>query len=397
MRFIMNLNKYILLRGKMNQENKNLPEFFGCLYFIWGLFILFQQTVNYKFVGENTIIEIINIISMIALIIYELLILEKANFKVNIISLCYIVLFLAMGALASYHQYGLTFFVAFLFIIVSGNVELNEILKSFLCFSGCILIMTVVLNKFNVIPNFYMFGDSRIRSSLGFGYYTFAAQIAFYFTNVYLVYRDKDITYSEIFLLIILNTYIFYCTNTRSPYLLVSIFLIYCLLKKIFHFSGLVFTVIGKYIISFIFPLSFFLIYWMTFRTPATIFTKLDKALSGRLNLNVAAFQNWGIHFLGQKVKFTTVSAFGNRVVNYNYIDSSYFQNLIVNGWAFTAIIIIGFMFLCIRTVKEKKDILAVALMIVAIHAMFDPQLIWPWFSPFSLFIGKLFPLKKLD
>ncbi|MBM6959198.1 polysaccharide polymerase, partial [Lactobacillus gallinarum] len=132
-------------------------------------------------------------------------------------------------------------------------------------------------------------------------------------------------------------------------------------------------------------------------RTPATIFTKLDKALSGRLNLNVAAFQNWGIHFLGQKVKFTTVSAFGNRAVNYNYIDSSYFQNLIVNGWAFTAIIIIGFMFLCIRTVKEKKDILAVALMIVAIHAMFDPQLIWPWFSPFSLFIGKLFPLKKLD
>lgn len=381
---------------KVIQNNEHISKFWGYLYFIWGLLVLFQQTVNYSFPRENTIIKIVNVIILIALIVYEIIQLEVVRFKISISSLCCIILFLMLGVLASYHQYGLTFLVAFLFMIVGSNVDFNVILKPFLGFSSLILIGTIILNKLGKIPDYYIVGSSqRIRSALGFSYYSFAAQITFYFISAYLVYRNKRITYIEITLLAILNIYVYYYTNTRNPFILTSFFLIYCLCKKIFHFDGIIYTSLGKYIVSFIFPLCFIILCWITFKLPPSIFERLNTALSGRLVLNINGLQMWGVHLWGQKINFYTIDSFGRAYSNYNYVDSAYFQNLIINGGVFFSIIMLFFTLLCLKVVERKKDTLAVALSIIAMHAMFDPQLIWPWFSPFFLLIGSLFPLNQ--
>ena len=38
--------------------------------------------------------------------------------------------------------------------------------------------------------------------------------------------------------------------------------------------------------------------------------------------------------------------------------------------------------------VKENNELLAVVLTLLAIHAMFDPQLLWLWYSPFAMLTG---------
>ena len=81
---------------------------------------------------------------------------------------------------------------------------------------------------------------------------------------------------------------------------------------------------------------------------------------------------------------------------NYDFIDSSYFQMLLVNGWLFFGIILILFTQVCREAIKQKNIFLSIALCLIAIHSMFDPQLLMPWYSPFCLLLGNTFSIRKL-
>ena len=109
------------------------------------------------------------------------------------------------------------------------------------------------------------------------------------------------------------------------------------------------------------------------------------------MRLSVEGFQNFGVSWLGQPISFTTLDMFGNFTSNYNFIDSSFVQLLVIDG-----LVVGGFMLFALTNVMRyfvsiRKDIVLACLGIMIIHGMFDPQMLVLRYSPLILFISRLF------
>lgn len=380
----------------MKNNSKVITIIFCILYFIWGFYSLLESSVNLSFPYEEKINLYLNIIIISGLILCYLLLLYLSNYNISIISLIGVLLLLVLSVIPAKYQLGIIIFTSFEFIIVGGNIDYDKILLTFILFSGITLIYTVILNKLDIAHNFITYNnfqinnfqiDLRIRSSLGFKYYSYAAQIYFYWVCAYIVYRKEKIKYTVLIILEIINLFIFYNTNTRNPYWLTSCLIGYIIIKKITRFKkGLIQFKIFKVLFSFSFPICFFIVYWLSLKSSSKVFTIMNEALSGRLLLNLINWNRYGTNLFGQYVYFNTIST-----QYYNYVDSAYFQNLIINGIIFFIVIIVLFTVISITAVRSRDDILAIVLLLIAVHAIFDPQLLWAWYSPFPLLLGRCF------
>lgn len=384
----------------MIKSKRDLVNIFYPVYFIWGLFSQINNTVNIRFNLENTIATLLNIILILTLFFCLLLIVGKHEANISMYKCLYFTLLLVFIVFISKNQTNLSTFLAiFSLILIGGNFNFNKILKIFLIFTGLVLVGVIGLSILNKIPPALLVGQNlRMRSSLGFSYYTYSAQLLFYFTLAYLVYKSSNISYAELICLMLANIYVFYNTNTRNPYILSMIFILYVFLDKILKFKiDLLKFRIFKILFSFIFPICFLILIYITFYLPIGIFEEINEALSGRLSLNVLGFQTWGIHVFGQKIVFNTFTSTGMVSNYYNFVDSSYFQNLLVNGWVFIGIILILWILVCKNAVRHKQTYLCIALSLIAIHSMFDPQMLVPWYSPFCLLLGQPFSVNVND
>lgn len=383
----------------MNNNAIMLGKIFKVLYFIWGLFVLFQQTVNVSFASEITLTRIINVIILFFLIISLIWMEYRYNFDFNLYTILAITSIIFLSIISLKNQM-LIYSVNFIFILLSSKVDYKLVLKVYMSFSAIILLSTILLHFLGFIPDFLLSFDSgvRARSSLGFSYYTFSAQTFFFFICAFTVYKESKIAYLEILVLEFINCFIYFYTNTRSPYQLGTIVLLYVFLKKVFKLKGIINHKFLRSICLLSYPIAFSILYYITFMTSDNTFYSLNSLLSNRLALNISAFQQFGVSVLGQKIQFSNIDAWGGYSKTYNYVDSAYFQNLIVNGWMFTIILFFFFTFLCVKAIKRKKDILLVVLATMAIHAMFDPQIGWIWYSPFALlFLNNLNTFKYKD
>lgn len=291
-----------------------------------------------------------------------------------------------------------TTYLADIAIIVFAlrNYNLNQIFKKQLYWTIALCLLTLLLSNTGVIENriFYRIGD-RPRYSLGFVYTTFLSQIIFFATMTYVYVKGNLLKFYQYCLLFLLNTISFYFTNTRNPYLLSITFLsvmilmryfpiINKLVSKMLWFSQIIFLVTSG--IAYYFSINFG-------QTELSLI--LNTLLSNRLMLSKKAIEQWGITWLGQKVEMYGGASFhyGNISMfqEYNYIDSSYIQLLIIQGRVYFVVIILLFTFVLTRLYKSKNYLLLINLFFFAIHSLIDPQLLLLWYSPFVLAISLLF------
>lgn len=381
----------------IEEKNEKIDKYFYTVYFIWGIWAQINNSVNVRIPFQSAISSIANVFMIVSMFFCLLFLLIESNFRIPIDKVICLVLFVFLILILTKNQSPLTFLATFSLIIVAGNFNFHNILKTYLHFTGLLLLLVISLYYLGKIPPAMIAGlNLRMRTSLGFSYYTYASQLLFYFTLAYVVYKNRTITYWELALLELANLFIFYSTNTRNPFTLSTFFIICIFINKLVKdkFFSLELKPL-KYIFMFIFPICFVSLVIITFYISANKFEEYNTLLSGRLWLNRLGIERWGIHVLGQKIAFNT---FSNGVVsnNYDFIDSSYFQMLLVNGWLFFGIILILFTQVCREAIKQKNIFLSIALCLIAIHSMFDPQLLMPWYSPFCLLLGNTFAIRKL-
>ena len=362
------------------------------------MFLLLYQAVNLPYNFDKNAVRIVNIVVIIGLILCYLFILQNLRYKIYFLSFVGEIVFLLLGIIPAKYQLGIIMITSFLFIIVAGYLDFNDILKTFIYFSSIILICTIFFNRFGLLHDILpVLGDGilRVRASLGFKYYSYASHIIFYLICAYIVYKRDKVSYVILILLQILNTWIYYNTDTRAPFILSTFFIGYVLIKKIFKLKmGLIKSKLMRFVYSFSYIICFIILWSISFWSSSSAFNILNIAFSGRLILNVSNLQRYGVPILGQSVNFITTNTGIN---SYNYIDSAYLQTLIVDGVIFFVIIMIMFTIIALRAVREENDNLAMALFLIAVFAMFDPQLFWPWYSPFCLLLGKCFNLNLIN
>ena len=367
------------------------------------LFTLFIWVVVASLVTTTYFVRLDGFLSLYRLLLYftiiMLLIKELMNFPKTLYYfrfhwqqlLIVTAFFIAMFIVAK-NRDGLLDINVLLLVFSARDIDFRKLLGTFSVATFLVLCLTIYASQKGMIANMFMNADGGYRFSLGFNYVSFASQRLFFALCTYLMFRGKRISYLELLALFSATVYMYQQTSTSSPFYLSILILTYALLsikifKKEFIMGNFWLKALAKY--GFIVALA--IILYFCFYSSGNLFHLVDQFTHNRLRLSVNGFRNFGVSWLGQPISFTTLDMFGNFTSNYNFIDSSFVQLLVIDG-----LIVSAFMLFALTKVMKyftsiRKDIVLACLGIMIIHGMFDPQMLVLRYSPLILFISRLF------
>lgn len=365
---------------------KKIFTFFFILSFSgWTLYQQFF-TSRYSFIIENEelYVKIFNYFFLLLFFICFLFI-YKIN-KYSLIDILIVIVFLSILLVTK--QFG--FLVNFMMVILLVKyVPFNSILKSFVyttIFLFLLVYIGYLMGMFENDVNIYPFrADGKERHLLGFKFFTFLPNYFFHLFLAILILRNKYITVLEILLLFFINYILFYYTDTKAVYYLISAVCILILVQKITkvnyrtRFIGRPISFFTRYCYFILFFISVYVqckynveIHWMD---------ELNKVLAGRLELGYHGYELYGINLFGSDVEYV---GFLDETENmpYFYIDSSYQQLLINYGLIISILLGIGFKKASELFINKNDIYTGIAIVSLMIHSMTDPQLISTAYNP---------------
>lgn len=302
-----------------------------------------------------------------------------------------IALFISMLIVAK-NRDGMLDINVLLLVFSARDIDFRKLLGTFSLATFLVLCLTIYASKKGIISNMFMNADGGYRFSLGFNYVSFASQRMFFALCSYLMFRGKKITYMELLALFLATIYMYQQTSTSSPFYLSILILTYALFSlKIIKKDFIIENFWLKKIANYGFILALIITLYFCFYSSGNLFHLVDQFTHNRLRLSVEGFRNFGVSWLGQHIIFTTMDIFGNFTSNYNFIDSSFVQLLVIDGLIVSAFMLFALTKVMKYFVSIRKDIVLACLGIMIIHGMFDPQMLVLRYSPLILFISRLF------
>ena len=367
------------------------------------LFTLFIWVVVASLVTTTYFVRLDGFLSLYRLLLYftivMLLIKEFMNFPKTLYYfrfhwqqlLIVTAFFIAMFIVAK-NRDGLLDINVLLLVFSARDIDFRKLLGTFSVATFLVLCLTIYASQKGMIANMFMNADGGYRFSLGFNYVSFASQRLFFALCTYLMFRGKRISYPELLVFLLATIYMYQQTSTSSPFYLSILILTYALLSiKIFKKEFIIGNFLSKALAQYGFIVALAVILYFCFYSSGNLFHLVDQFTHNRLRLSVDGFRNFGVSWLGQPISFTTLDMFGNFTSNYNYIDSSFVQLLVIDGLIVSAFMLFALTKVMKYFISIQKDIVLACLGIMIIHGMFDPQMLVLRYSPLILFISRLF------
>ena len=366
-----------------------------CTLFVWVVVASLVTTTYFiRLDGFLSLYRSLLYLTIFALLIKELLNLSNTlnYFRFHWKQLLTVtVFFLAMFIVAK-NRDGMLDINVLLLVFSARDIDFRKLLGTFSLATFLVLCLTIYASQKGIIANMFMNADGGYRFSLGFNYVSFASQRMFFALCSYLMFRGKKITYIELMALLLATIYMYQQTSTSSPFYLSILILTYALLSvKIFKKEFIIGNFWTKTLLQYGFILALVIILYFCFYSSGNLFHLVDQFTHNRLRLSVNGFQNFGVSWLGQPISFTTLDIFGNFTSNYNFIDSSFVQLLVIDGLIVSVFMLFALTKVMRYFVSIQKDIVLACLGIMIIHGMFDPQMLVLRYSPLILFISRLF------
>ena len=363
--------------------------------FIWVVVASLVTTTYFiRLEGFLSLYRMLLYFTIIMILIKEFISLPKTlyYFRFHWKSLLIALAFLFSMLIVSKNRDGLLDINVLLLVFSARDIDYRKLLGTFSFATFLVLILTIFASNKGVISNMFMRADGGYRFSLGFNYVSFASQRLFFALCSYLMFRGKKISYIELLALLSATIYMYQQTSTSSPFYLSILILAYALfslkiIKKGFIIEYFWMKTIAKY--GFVFALIITL--YFCFYSSGSLFHLVDQFTHNRLRLSVEGFRNFGVSWLGQRISFSTLDLFGNFTSNYNFIDSSFVQLLVIDGLIVSVFMLFALTKVMKYFVSIQKDIVLACLGIMIIHGMFDPQMLVLRYSPLILFISRLF------
>ena len=307
------------------------------------LFTLFIWVVVASLVTTTYFVRLDGFLSLYRLLLYftiiMLLIKELMNFPKTLYYfrfhwqqlLIVTAFFIAMFIVAK-NRDGLLDINVLLLVFSARDIDFRKLLGTFSVATFLVLCLTIYASQKGMITNMFMNADGGYRFSLGFNYVSFASQRLFFALCTYLMFRGKRISYLELLALLLATIYMYQQTSTSSPFYLSILILTYALLSiKIFKKEFIIGNFLSKALAQYGFIVALAVILYFCFYSSGNLFHLVDQFTHNRLRLSVDGFRNFGVSWLGQPISFTTLDMFGNFTSNYNYIDSSFVQLLVLD------------------------------------------------------------------
>ena len=367
------------------------------------LFTLFMWIVVASLVTTTYFVRLDGFLSFYRILLYcttlMLLTKEFMNFSKTIHyfrfhwkQLLIVIVFFIVMSIVSKNRDGILNINVLLFVFSARDIDFRKLLATFSLATFLVLCLTIFASQQGIIANMFMNADNGYRFSLGFNYVSFASQRLFFALCSYLMFRGKKISYIELLALLLATIYMYQQTSTSSPFYLSILILIYALFSiKIFKRDFIIENFWISRVTNYGFILALVVILYFCFYSSGNLFHLVDQYTHNRLRLSVEGFQNFGVHLFGQRISFSTLDIFGNFTSNYNFIDSSFVQLLVIDGLIVSAFMLFALTKVMKYFISIQKDIVLACLGIMIIHGMFDPQMFVLRYSPLILFISRLF------
>ena len=366
--------------------------------FVWVLFVSLRTTTYFdRLDGFLALYHMLLCFMLVMIAIKELINLPNTinYFRFHLKELLVFLLFTLTMLIVSKNRDGLININVLLLVFSARDIEFKKLLGTFSLATFLVLIVTILASKMGIISNMLMRADGGYRYSLGFNYVSFASQRMFFALCSYLMFRGKKISYLELLALLMSTIYMYQQTSTTSPLYLSLLILTYALFSlKLFKFDFINSNVITTSIAKYAFILALAITLYFCFYSTGDLFHLVDQLTHNRLRLSVQGFRNFGVSLLGRPISFNTLDSFGNFKSNYNFIDSSFVQLLVIDGLAVSAFMLFALTRVMNYFVTNRKDIVLACLGVMIIHGMFDPQMLVLCYSPLILLISRLFVMK---
>ena len=366
-----------------------------CTLFIWVVVASLVTTTYFvRLDGFLSLYRSLLYFTIFALLIKELMNLSKTlnYFRFHWKQLLTVTAFFLAMFIVAKNRDGMLDINVLLLVFSARDIDFRKLLGTFSIATFLVLCLTIYASQKGIIANMFMNADGGYRFSLGFNYVSFASQRLFFALCSYLMFRGKKISYLELLALLLATIYMHQQTSTTSPFYLSILILTYALFSvKIFKKEFIIENFWTKTLAHYGFILALAIILYFCFYSSGNLFHLVDQFTHNRLRLSVEGFRNFGVSWLGQHIIFTTTDIFGNFTSNYNFIDSSFVQLLVIDGLIVSVFMLFALTKVMKYFVSIRKDIVLACLGIMIIHGMFDPQMLVLRYSPLILFISRLF------
>jgi hypothetical protein len=279
-----------------------------------------------------------------------------------------------------------------IFVLGARNVDFKRIIYLYFIL-GSILLTFIFFTSLMGLTNNLVFyrGENTIRRSFGINYPTDFAAHVLYLVIAYCYLYFEKLSWKSYAVFILLAIFLIkFCDARLSAYALIILIPIMALGLRANR--GYVFS---KKIARFYWTLPSLTAYVVLFITwiyspDNKIIEKINRLLSGRINLGHRAFENYGVKLFGQHISENGYGAkAGKQVVvemgKYFYIDSAFIRLLVIYGIIMTVLVIIAMTVISWRSIKAKNYALASVLVVITISAVVEQRLLDFGYNPFLI------------
>lgn len=269
----------------------------------------------------------------------------------------------------------------------SRNIHFIKIAK-FSLFLSCMLCAFIILSsQAGIIDDYvYISNEGRVRHYMGFRYSLYGPAILYNIIMLSYYIYSKKWKWRYIFLLTLVNMWVFIQTNSRTSFVLACLILLCAVFKKV-KIPSLGLKRIFFYWVTISFSLLFVLSIYLTISyTGKPWQQKLDRILDTRISLANASYQEHGISLAGKDIHWVGngLNAKGEQDVGmYSYVDNLYMQMLQRYGVLFTFIAIFLLTRIMYKSFRRRDYDLMFILMLISMKSIIDDQALWLYYNTF--------------
>lgn len=366
------------------------PErlFFTC-YIVWLTFFFISSLTMFDYWFPRVFFIVMRAIPLLGLALSEYL--NTTFSKKSLFGY----LFIVLSGVVAYVSGDYYLFDISVIIVASRHYEFEKVVKAFLIVAVTMTFITIFATHLGLIQNRDFSSADRSRRAWGFKYATFLAHLFFFITMSFAIVLKEKFNYYHALILFIVNLWIFAITDTRNPFMLATLYIVFVYYYNSFEYFRELCLKVAKFLTpSFILTSCFIAFLSLTYKIFG--FTHFfDKLLTGRIYLGHEAIRVHGIQPFGQDLNMVGYATLrSNHQItdnSYNYIDSSYLQILVLHGWIYFIALISLLTYTMVLIYRKKNMYLFAAMVLLAIHSMVDPQLTMLWYSPLLITIGMVF------
>ncbi|MGL9918826.1 MULTISPECIES: hypothetical protein [Enterococcus] len=286
-----------------------------------------------------------------------------------------------------------TRYIDIVVLLVMGiNIDFKRFIRNIVSLLSFFYVAVVLLAVLHIIPSDVSYRDGSIRDTLGFRWSTWSVHGFFYIVAGLLTVRNSRMRGYEFLILELINVFLYYKTNTRSPFLLITGLLVVTYLVKVFKVD---FRKIKIVHFGFLIAIPVLLVTMYFLSKNGTKFPDINELLSGRLLLGNKAISRYGIGLLGQPISYNS----SRQIVGmaYDYIDSSYLSYLLNYGIISTITFAIGWILLQNKLFKSSNQIMWISLFFLILNGFIDPQFIEMFYNYFIILMSLLLSEKNVQ